>query len=447
MNPVVTAGTTFINAIGLSFSLAMALLLLCLPRRYAIVPIIVLICYMTMGERVMIAGLNFTMLRILILFGWLRLLMRHELRRMRWNSVDKVVVAWTIVRTINYTLVWGDSAALINRLGYAYDIVGTYFLFRFLLCEPEDLYRVIRYLAIFLAPVAVLIVGEKITGRNSFAIFGGVPLLSDVRDGVLRCQGPFSHPILAGTFGATTLPLFLALYWKQRPNRALATMGAISALVIIAMAGSSGPALAGFAGILGLLFWPMRRRMRIVRWGCVLVLVALQFAMKSPIWFVLARLTVFSGSTGWYRGFLIDMAARHMNEWWLIGTNAATQWHFYLADVTNQYVAEGFDGGLLAMGLFIAILAQSFGAVGRTIRSGKKSVSIKHLTWALGAALLAHTVTFISVTYFDQNFVMLYFVLAAISTAGAVQVSTAVKSATRQPDPAVPLCLAPLLNR
>src|SRR5262249_26603287 len=232
-----------------------------------------------------------------------------------------------------------------------------------------------------------------------------------IREGVLRAQGPFGHAILAGTFGATSLPLFVGM-WQYRRSK-FAVIGAISALVIVAMAGSSGPILALMAGVVGLCFWPMRSNLKLLWWGLAFALPILQISMSSPIWFIMGRLTVFSGSTGWYRGYLIDMTMRHIGEWWLIGTTSAAQWHPFLADVTNEYINEGLNGGLLSLVLFIAILVASFRMVGRTARSIRTPRTLRLLAWTLGAALLAHPVTFISVSYFDQNFVMFYLVPAA----------------------------------
>ena len=419
MDTLLTENAAGVNSFGLALTLVAGCFLIALPRRHAMLPILFLVCYMTMGDRVMVSGLNFTMIRILLVFGWLRLIIRREFWRFRWNSIDTIVVAWTVARTVNYTLVWGTSTAFVNRLGYAYNIVGYYFLFRCLVRHSEDVFRAIQQLAVFIGPLALLMLGEKISGKSPFAMFGGVPLVSEIRDGVVRCQGPFAHPILAGTFGATNVALIAALWWRDRPRKWLVLIGVISALAITTLGGSSGPTLAFMASGLALILWPMRRRMRLIRWGLVVVLFALQLVMNSPVWFLMARLTVFSGSTGWFRGYVVDMAIRHFSDWWLIGTNAAPKWHFFLLDITNQYVAEAFDGGLLTVTLFIAMLALSFRSVGRTVRLRKLGTSSRHLVWALGAALFAHTVTFISVTYFDQNFVMLYFLLAAISAVGA----------------------------
>jgi glycerol uptake facilitator-like aquaporin len=83
------------------------------------------------------------------------------------------------------------------------------------------------------------------------------------------------------------------------------------------------------------------------------------------------------------------------------------------------------DGGLVTLSLFITMLVLSFRSVGRTVRSAKMPPPSKHLAWAMGSALFAHAVTFISVSYFDQNFVMFYFVLAAIPAVAVVPYSAA----------------------
>ena len=76
-----------------------------------------------------------------------------------------------------------------------------------------------KMFALCMVGLAVLILGEKFSGRNAFAIFGGVPDVAVVRDGVIRCQGPFAHPILAGTFAAYGV---LAALMARDCNRPLA---------------------------------------------------------------------------------------------------------------------------------------------------------------------------------------------------------------------------------
>src|SRR5580693_8252233 len=126
VDPLVTSGTTFINPLGMMFTILMGVLIVVLPRRYATLPVIMLMCYMTMGMRVMIVGLNFTMLRLLLIFGWSRLVFRGELKGIKFNPIDKTILAWVLVSVIAYTLLWQTSDAFKYKLGFAYDVIGFY---------------------------------------------------------------------------------------------------------------------------------------------------------------------------------------------------------------------------------------------------------------------------------------------------------------------------------
>ena len=417
-DPFVTDGTTFINQTGFVFAIAMCILLIVLPRRYALLPIVALICYMTMGMRVVVGGLNFTMIRILLLSGWLRLIIRGELTKLKLNPLDKTILAWVSVNIVANTLLWQTFEAFKNRLGFAYDALGFYFMFRFLMRDFNEVARVIKTYAVFILPVAALMIWEKMTGRDPFAMFGGVPQFTAIRDGALRCQGPFAHPILAGTFGATLMPLFGGLWWQKGKNRIYGLLSVVASAIVTVTSASSGPILTFLCGILALTFWKWRRHMRSLRWGIVLFLVGLQTVMHAPIWFLIGKMDIVAGSTGYHRALLIDRAVANLPDWWLVGTKSTEVWSYGLFDVTNSYIANGVNGGLLAMILFITMIVLAFKGVGRAIKAGAENQSKQNLQiiWALGAALFAHAVAFLSVSYFDQNFVNWYLLLAAIST-------------------------------
>jgi hypothetical protein len=97
---------------------------------------------------------------------------------------------------------------------------------------------------------------------------------------------------------------------------------------MVLMANSSTPILAYVAGILGLLLWPVRRKMKVVRWLIVITLGVLAIVMNAPVWFVIAHINVVGGSGGYDRAFLIDMCMRHIRDWWLIGTNQNGNWGY-----------------------------------------------------------------------------------------------------------------------
>lgn len=406
------------NLNGLAFTLVMCVGIIALPRRYALVPVIIITCFMTMGQAIIIMGLHFNMIRILTLSGWIRLLLRREICSLKLNPIDKAVIWWAISSVVVNALLWQTSDAVINRLGLAYNAVGMYFLFRFLLRDLEDIIRVFKITAVLLTPLAVAMVMEKTTGRNMFAVFGGVDSVTTLRDGVLRCQGPFQHPILAGTFGATLLPLFIVLWQQGRGDKLLASMGVLSSTVITVTSGSSGPILAYLAGLAAVRMRPLRQHLRILLWCGLLVLICLHVVMRAPVWFLLARMDVFSGSTGFHRALLIDQAIAHFFDWCLLGTKSVESWGEQLhGDITNEYVWQAINGGLLTLILFIVIIVRCFRSVSRVQTFKYQPLFVRRCVWGMGAALFSHVVTYISVQYFDQNFVNWYLLLAFISIA------------------------------
>jgi hypothetical protein len=440
-----TDNTTFINGIGVSFVLMMGVLMLVLPRRYALLPVVAMVCYMTMGQRLMIFGLNFTLIRLLMLFGFLRLVLQGELRTGSLNRVDRVLVLWVISSVVAYTCLWKTQEAFVNRLGLAYDALGLYVLFRMLVRSLADMQCLVRQFAWLVMPLALCMLFEKKTGHNPFSVLGGVAPESMVREGVLRCQGPFMHPILAGAFASALLPLFIGL-WQLQTQRLLACLASLSAMLIIWTAASTGPLLALNVGVIGLCLWPLRGHMRAVRWFLGLTVLGLHLVMQAPVWFLIARASVFGGSTGYHRAILIDRAIEHFPDWWLMGTYSTSNWGYYMFDVTNQYVLIGVQGGLLTLILFLAIIARCFAGVGRAVhRWAEAPLTEKKFVWALGASLLVHTFNYISVPYFDQNIVCWYLLLAMIATLDALYRPAAQTSdaAAPQPQPQPQLQLQP----
>ena len=153
---------------------------------------------------------------------------------------------------------------------------------------------------------------EQINGRNMFSIFGGVPEFTFVRDGRLRSQGAFSHPILAGSYGAALVPLSYCI-WVMG-NKKYAISGFVVGTIMVITSASSGPLLSFLAGILGLLMWHFRNYMRIIVWLFMGILTALHLIMNAPVWALIYRVAIVGGSTGYHRYSLIDRAIKNFGE-------------------------------------------------------------------------------------------------------------------------------------
>ena len=415
---------TNVNEIVLISIFLLGIITLLLPRRYAFIPIIISACYLTLGQRIIIATADFTMLRIILLFCWIRIILRGEISTIKLNTIDKALILYIISAIITYTFLWNTTAALINRLGFAYDAIGLYFFFRILIRDFDDVELLLKTLAIIIVPLAGLMLVEKVTGRNLFYIFGGVSMFSEIREGSVRCQGAFSHPILAGTFGATSIPFFIALWFRDEGSKTLAIPGFIAATIIAVTPASSGPAIAYLLAIIGMLMWRFREHMRAIRWGLLFSLIALHMVMKAPVWFLIGRLGHLIGGGGWHRSELIDTFIRHFSEWWLIGTTHTRHWMptgvTYSpdqTDLTNQFIRVGVDGGMVTLILFTAVIVFCFRGVGQTLKAAKdEPFATRIILWAMGAALVAHIASFMSVRYFDQIILFWYLLLALIST-------------------------------
>jgi hypothetical protein len=279
---------------------------------------------------------------------------------------------------------------------------------------------VARAFIVVSVPVAIAFLVEYRTGRNVFSVFGGVPQITNIRDGRLRCQGAFAHPILAGCFWASVLPLMAAQAW--RGWRVGAVIGLMCGVLIIGLCASSTPVFALLAGIAGAAFalFSQQTRKWIIRMALVAV-VALHFLREQPVWQLLGRVSVVGGSSGRHRYRLIDAAIENANEWWLAGSTMGTDhWGRGLFDVTNYYLAQALRGGLPLLLLFLLLVYVAFATARRTRLRVRRDFGKLVLVAALAVSLFQHAASFIGVTYFGQIMLLWYLLLAMIGSADAL---------------------------
>lgn len=407
--------------IALALILTISFLLQFFPKKYVPILILIAICYIPMGSRVMIGPLDFTAIKILIFFGFIRVIIRKEFYLGRINNVDKMFILWAITFFIMNFIRSNDIAGSLNVV---YDALGLYFLLRFFINDLSDITRLIKAISMIFIPIALSMIYEKLTGFNLFSIIGGVSPFSAIREGRLRAQGPFSHPILAGTTAATLIPLMLSLWWDGPKNRKFSLIGIFVCILIMILVASSGPIMTFLFGCFAMIIWLFRDNLRFIRRYLILLLIFLHIVMKAPVWYLIARIDLVGGSAGYHRAELITQALNHLNEWWLYGTNytrhwmpTGVTWSLDHADITNYYIKMGILGGLPLLIVFILLIRSCFMGIKTGLnRIQDKPFNIQIKVWALGAVLFAHTVTFISVSYFDQITVFWYMLLSLIST-------------------------------
>ncbi len=403
---------TTVHPAGLAVVLIISAFFYFAPRSIAPLAFILVACLVSSAQRLVIAGLDFNFIRVMVLVGTVRVLSRGEYRGFRMSTVDWLMLGWGFVSVVIFTMQWGAVSAFITIAGKTFEALGVYFICRMLFRQMGDLRAIARAMATIVIPVCGLFFVEKLTGRNPFAALGGVPEVTLVRDGRLRCQGPFSHAILAGCFWAALIPLMAALFWNGGIRRFSAIIGCACGIAIIYFCASSTPVLALLVVFAGAVLLPLRLYLSQLRWMTVAMLVLLHIVMIAPVWHLIARISAVGGSTGWHRYNLIDNAIERFPEWAFLGTRSTAHWGWGLQDITNQYVLEGVRGGFLRLALFIAIIALCFRAVGRAWRVFKPYSPDFMMAWAVGVSLAVHCVSFIGVSYFGQITMLWYFTLA-----------------------------------
>lgn len=431
------ASQTLLHPLVLAALLITVLLIFLLPRKYLVIPLLACTFLIPLPQELLIAGVHFFVFRLLVLAFALRMLVAlfaspERIFSGRLDRFDLFFLCWAIFRAAAVILIFRVGGAVVNQVGFLMDAVGGFFVLRYVIADDEDIARAIKSLAVISFVISLFMLYEKTHQINLFGILGGVPPEPEVRDGLVRAQGPFQHEILAGTFGATLAPLFFML-WKTGKSTLFAVIGFLAATVITFASGSSTPVFAYLAGIAAMCLWPLRRHMRLVRWSIVAGVAALSAVMKAPVWFLIARVGVVGGSSGYHRAMLVNNFVTRFSDWWLIGTKENSTWGTNMWDLSNQFVAEGQTGGLATFICFLAPICIAFSRLGRARQAVEGDRQKEWYFWRIGCALFAHISAFMGISYFDQVRVLWFLTLVIAVVAAAPYLHAALKVPAARP--------------
>lgn len=433
--------------IGVIFFIVVAIALLAVRREHAPVPLLVGCCYMTMGQGLELGAISLPMYRMFLLVGLIRVVMKGESLVGGLNRVDKLVIAlmaWMFFASLFHEYEPGSGP--LYMLGIIFNVSLIYFLIRIWCGSVDEVVGVVAAVAFVLLPVAVEMVVEQAVGKNLFASLGGIPETVIERNGRLRAQGPFRHPILAGTVGATCLPLMLGIW---RSNRVAAMIGAAASVMMVLASASSGPVVSLLVGAGVVMCWRFRRFAKRAVWAGVAGYILIELISSRPAYHVIVTRLDFTGSsTAYYRARLIDTTVKHFSEWWMFGTDYTRHWipsgiGSVLAngkhiDVTNYYIGFGISAGLLGILLVLAIIRRCLADVIEHVNDeeGEDAHGEKFMIWCLGASLFSHAVSALSIAYFDQSQTFFWLSVATLSSLLAVHGRSAAREPVEERGPA-----------
>ncbi len=412
----------------------LAILTLSLPRKFFLIPYVVGICFVPADQRIIIMGLDFTVLRILIVAGVVRIFLRDEQKNIAWNNFDKLLFGWAICGAAIYVVRESDMGALIYKSGTLFDILGLYWLFRQGIRSWSDVATIIKLFAVCAILMVPLVAIERATGRNPFLYLGRVH--TAVRESRYRCQASFPHSIIFGVFWASLIPFFISFAIVER--RKCLYWLAIAAVIFMVIVTRSSTPYGTLAINLVLLLVLFRYRCygRYIALGLCGLAVALHIVMKAPVWHLLARISIVGGSTGWHRYHLINETVKHFSEWAMLGTRSTLHWGWGMHDITNQYCLEGIRGGLITLVLFVIVLIVAVRTVGRySLQNIPRNQ--QWLAWGVCVSILGHCVSFIGVSYFGQIHMLLYLTFAIVGLMYEVSCNSVCLARSANPNLAV----------
>jgi hypothetical protein len=412
-----------VTPLGIILLVCVAIPVAFFPRRTALGALLFGLIYLTQGAPIAVAGFSFNAIRFLGIIAFLRVLLRRESATLRLNNIDKgLLLAYVYVTII--PILRADIAPI--RIAVLLDISVFYFAFRSLISGFDDVRFILRLLPFLLIPFVVLLGYEMLTAKNPFTLLGA-DREGWIRDTRVRCFGSFRHPSLMGTLGASLFPIFIGALFHPR-TRVAAIVGLPLCLFAVVASNSGGPLSAWALGVVGWSMWTLRNRMHIVRRCLFAGLVMAALMMSTPIWYVIESVSKITGGTGWHRAYLIEVAFRKIGDWWFMGMPLIetrgwmpTVLSSGVADITNQFIAFGVAGGLLAMLLFVRVYVLAYRQIGRAtailrFEMGDGSPE-QRLLWGFGVALAVHVASWLGISYFDKMSLIWILQLACISAA------------------------------
>jgi hypothetical protein len=428
------AAETLLHPLVALWMLIAILLILRQPREKAITPFLLAFFTVPFGQVVLLGGLHLTVLRILILTVLARMAaFRGSSPAGKFpggfNAVDRLVGLWTVSALVVVSLQWMDPQGLVKSLGDFLDAFGGYLAVRFLIPDGEAVRRTIKVMAVICVIQGACMVSEQFTRQNVLSFLGVYS--PTIRDGHIRSEGVMGS-IQSGAFAGVSIPLFVWL-WAEGKSRVAACAGLAGATAMVFASHTSTSWMVYGGNLVGFGFWPLRERMRLVRWGIVTILMGLHLVMHGPVWSLIEKIDLTGGSSSYHRYMLIDTLIRHFGDWWLLGTRDNGSWGWEAWDTCNQFVAVGVTGGLLTLALFIMILKRSFASVGNARKQVNGDRRQEWFHWCLGSALFANVIAFFGINYMAQLMICLFSLLACISVA-AFEARQAAAQSAEMPD-------------
>ncbi len=270
----------------------------------------------------------------------------------------------------------GGLAAISATVANTVDIAFSYFFARIIFRTPRDFRIFLVYMAPAIALIGIIMVLESVLHRAFVyeifsGIFGETRRMKFVeRIGLLRAFGPFPHPILAGLFLASFLPLYALAGIKGWPRWAgiLASFGSFFSL-------SSAALLALVVSLVLIAYNWLTEKVQQLRWKVALIAgtvigLVLEFGSENGAFNVLARYASFNTVTARHRLTIWEHGSKSVeqNPWFGIGYEDWERPTWMLSSVDHYWLLMAMQYGavvpfIIGFAVFLAIVSASRASV------------------------------------------------------------------------------------
>ncbi|MCE5187072.1 MAG: hypothetical protein LLF76_13195 [Planctomycetaceae bacterium] len=359
-----------------------------------------------------LAGLDFTVMRVVILAVLLRSFIAACNKPLRIRTID-----WLVLLVFIAELAAGLATApsfmdfMINRAGATFDMLLPYIAFRLAIRNRSDLQRFLIGALILMIPTALLGVYQCFTAHNFFApleslVYWNVrPSEYGKRFGLTRSNVVFSHPIIFGLIYAMFIPLFLGIRKTFRQFGWLWLGGVVLIMGGVFASVSSGTYLALFMAMAFIVGYRFRRYWKPVVIFCLLCIIVVDIISNRNWYHVLSEFTL-NKRTAWYRGRLMEVAIFEggMSGHWAAGYGYGQEpgWGAKIdgrdyTDMVNHYLLVLSRHGLVG---FAAFAIMNVWVLRHLVRAWKRaqSESDRQIVWGLSASFFALALSSFSVS-------------------------------------------------
>lgn len=298
--------------------------------------------------------------------------------RVPFRLADSWMFAGVTWMVVSFVAFYGLGAGISRGGALAFDVIAPYLLARICIRNFQDVRRLLVIAAPGLFVVGISMMLESVSHRQivrpiAAAVFGPLPYFESgqaassakdfnvVRLGLLRAAGPFSHPILAGLFMASFLPLFFNSALRKWPYK----LGIVASLFAIFSVSSAAFLSFIITGILLGYDW-LQNHVRGIGWRLFIftlsaLLLFLQMASENGVMPIIIRYTL-DPATGWFRQLIWKYGTLSMDKhpWFGIGFTDYERLPWMINSIDNHWLLLGVRHGYIAP---ICFMAASLGAI------------------------------------------------------------------------------------